>query len=312
MDYQAYLTQLLRVFWLRPETALFRCTDCCLAEEWITSADKSRSVDLGCGDGLLSFIMAGGRLPDYDAYLDVTALADHRRGADIFDSPATTAPALDRSGQRYSFQYGVDHKAGLLSKAASLGDFYRHTVQHDLNEPLPFEDGSISFAFSNVLYWLDDLQSILADWRAKLAPGGRLLVFVPNHDFKRKAWLYFDAPHVGRHAYLNYLDRGYAKLIRHCYDDETWRSMFDQAGLTVRHHRSYLTEAATEIWNVGTRPIAPLLIGMANHLSTGQREACRGEWVDFFASFFGPVIEAELGERPATERCLFHMYVLMP
>jgi hypothetical protein len=53
-----YLSQLLKIHWLRPETALWRTFDCMLME---TYGDiKGRSIDLSCGEGTMSFVMAGG------------------------------------------------------------------------------------------------------------------------------------------------------------------------------------------------------------------------------------------------------------
>ncbi|MFB2605609.1 methyltransferase type 11, partial [Rhizobium phaseoli] len=52
------LEQLLSVFWLRPETAIWRYLD---IEAMKSFEFEGRSLDFGCGDGLFSFIRAGGR-----------------------------------------------------------------------------------------------------------------------------------------------------------------------------------------------------------------------------------------------------------
>ena len=48
--------QLLNAFGLRPETAMWREIDICAMRSFEFS---SPSLDLGCGDGLFSFIRAG-------------------------------------------------------------------------------------------------------------------------------------------------------------------------------------------------------------------------------------------------------------
>lgn len=302
-----YLDELLRLFWLRPETALWRACDCALMHDVRLTG---RAADLGCGDGTLSFVMAGGRFPaGYDVFETVQGLSGYRRGSDIFNAKAGGKLAVDARRLRHRFAWGLDHKAGLLSKAARLG-LYENTKVHDLDKPLPLPDGSLDWAFSNILYWLEDAEGTLAGWKKALAPRGRVALFVPDGSFPDKAWLYYRAPHSGARKHLNYLDRGYAPLIKHCYEDARWRRLFDAAGYRVVSHRPYLTDAVMEVWNVGTRPIAHLLIDMSKRLSPKDRKAARAEWVKFFKDFFAPIVREEVSKRPRDGEAAFHFYVL--
>ena len=52
------LRELLNVYWLRPETALWRSIDIEIMKDFEING---KSLDLGCGDGVLSFIRAGGK-----------------------------------------------------------------------------------------------------------------------------------------------------------------------------------------------------------------------------------------------------------
>ena len=63
-----FLKNQLNVNWLRPETALWRSIDSTL----ITKHEiKAPSLDLGCGNGIHSFITAGGNFSlDYDSYMN--------------------------------------------------------------------------------------------------------------------------------------------------------------------------------------------------------------------------------------------------
>jgi len=303
-----YLTQLLNVHWLRPETALWRSFDCLLAERYVSMA--GRSIDLGCGDGTLSFIMAGGRIADYDAFRDIGELQAFNQGADIYNVKSSSNLNVDQSELRYRYDYGVDHKGGLIDKAAHLGDFYANTQVQDLNTSLPFEGGSFDSAFSNILYWLNDLDVVLTEWRRILSSKGKMVLFVPGETFKEKAWLYYSAPHQEGHRYLNFFDRGYASLIHHCYGQAKWCGLFEDNGFSVVHHENYLTDSVMELWNIGTRPIAPLLISMSSKLSSDDRASCKADWVEYFREFLKPVIEGELDSNPHEERCAFHFFVL--
>jgi SAM-dependent methyltransferase len=266
-----YLGQLLSIHWLRPETALWRTFDCLLMHPYVFGG---KAADLGCGDGTLSYVMAGGRIPTYDAYGQVTAVKDYREGADIYNMTVEeeNVLALDNSALRYSYTYGIDHKEGLISKARQLRGFYEQTIVHDLNKPLSLEEGCFSAAFSNVLYWLDDLDAILADWARILTRSGRLFLFVPNKCFKEKAWFYYLAPHTGDKRYYNFFDRGYNTLIKHCYTMQEWEVLFLHNGFHIVQHEKYLTDPVMDIWNIGMRPIAPLLINMSSNLLNEKKE----------------------------------------
>lgn len=303
-----YLKALLDIHWLRPETALWRCFDCVLAEQH--APITGRSVDLGCGDGTLSYVMAGGQIEGYDVFLDVAGLQNYNNGADIYNAVPSAQLKVNNSKLRHRYEYGVDHKDGLIAKARRLGGFYNTTLVQDLNRTLPFEDNSFDTAFSNVLYWLADLDAVLSEWRRLLSDSGRLILFVPGEHFKAKSWLYYEAPHQGGRRYLNFFDRGYAQLIHHCYSSTRWSSLFESNGFGIRFHQAYLTDPVMEVWNLGTRPIAPLLIGMANRLDPFERERSKTEWVEYFHSFLRPLIESELDSDAKEENCAFHFYVL--
>lgn len=303
-----YLTQLLEMHWLRPETALWRSFDCLLAGRHASVSGKA--VDLGCGDGILSYVMAGGRLENYDVFLDVDDLQNYNGGADIYNVVPATQLRFNHSGLRYRYEYGVDHKDGLIAKAGRLGGFYHKTLVQDLNRELPFADNSFDTAFSNILYWLEDLDCVLPEWRRILTDKGKLTLFVPSENFKAKSWLYYTAPHQGGRRYLNFFDRGYAQLIHHCYSSAKWSALFETHGFEIRHHQPYLTDPVMEIWNIGTRPIAPLLIGMANRLAPAERVRSKAEWVEYFRKFLTPMIEGELESGVTEEQCAFHFYVL--
>jgi len=304
-----YLEQLLSVHWLRPETALWRIFDCLLMHDCNLAG---QSIDLGCGDGTLSYIMAGGKIGNFDAYTHLTSLQSFNQGADIYNTKVSPdyIPDIDDTHLRGSYFYGVDHKEGLISKAGRFSSFYQNTMVHDINNRLPFDDGYFSNAFSNVLYWLDDLNKVLADWNRILSDSGKLMIFVPNKNFKEKAWLYYSAPHEGRKRYYNFFDRNYNSLIKHCYSHDEWEELFVRNGFKVIRHVKYLTDIVMEVWNIGTRPISPLLINMAENLIPAKRKEIKTEWIEYFKSFFLPIVLGELGKNPREGEYAFHFYIL--
>ncbi|HLP97553.1 MAG TPA: methyltransferase domain-containing protein [Sideroxyarcus sp.] len=303
-----YLTQLLQIHWLRPETALWRTFDCLLMEKY--GGISGRAVDLGCGDGTMSFVMAGGVVDEYDVFMDVGELQNYNAGADIYNQNTNIQLKTRQNKLRYTYEWGVDHKQGLIDKAKRFAPFYHKNLVHDLNKKMSFEDGCFDSAFSNILYWLDDMDATLSEWRRILRTQGKLFLFVPNFNFKDKSWLYYSAPHMGDRKYLNYFDRGYNSLIHQCYGTDEWSAIFQKNGFDIVDHHLYLTNPVMDVWNIGTRPIAPLLINMASKLPMEARKETKAEWIDYFYRFFAPIIEGELDRKVSENDAAFHFFVL--
>ena len=304
----SYLDQLLKIHWLRPETAVWRTFDCLLMEKY--GDIKGCSADLGCGDGTMSFIMAGGLLGAYDVFLDVGDVKNYKDGSDIYNQLTDISIESDQRYVRYAFEWGVDHKAGLIDKAKRFHPFYTNNLIFDLNKKLPFESEYLDSAFSNILYWLDDIGGVLSEWNRTIKKNGRIHLFVPNANFKEKAWLFYSAPHLGENKYLNYFDRGYNSLIHHCYTRADWENIFQTNGFEVVGHHPYLTKPVMDIWNIGTRPIASLLINMASKLDHAARSEVKQEWVNYFADFFMPIIDGEFEREVPENETAFHFFVL--
>ena len=303
-----YLSQLLKIHWLRPETALWRTFDCMLMDKY--GDIKGRSIDLGCGDGTMSFVMAGGTIEEYDVFMDVDDVHKYNAGADIYNQNKKIRPMLGMNNLRYTFEWGVDHKHGLIDKAKRFAPFYENIQLLDLNNSIPFEDGHFDSAFSNILYWLNDMDVTLSEWNRVLNADGKLFLFVPNANFKEKAWLYYSSPHAGDNRYLNYFDRGYNSLIQQCFDRNKWTHIFERNSFEVVDHHLYLSNPVMDIWNIGTRPIVPLLIDMASKLSFENRNEAKAEWVDYFAKCFQPIVEEEFDRRVSEYEAAFHFFVL--
>jgi len=304
----SYLSQLLQIHWLRPETALWRTFDCLLMERF--GKIDGKSIDLGSGDGTMSYLMAGGLIKNYDVFQDVGKLQDYNAGADIHNQAPLFDFEIDNKKLRYGFEWGVDHKEGLISKAKRFSGFYKNTAVLDLNNDLPFEGEYFDSAFSNILYWLIDIDKVLSQWHRVLKKNGKLFLMVPTATFKEKAWLYYSAPHSENKKYLNYFDRGYGPLIHHCYDASQWRNYFKKNNFSVLDHHLYLTDPVMDVWNIGTRPIAPLLIRMANALPSDTRDEMKAEWIDYFGKFLSPIIEGEFERKVGEAEAAFHFFIL--
>ena len=84
-------------------------------------------------------------------------------------------------------------------------------------------------------------------------------------------------------------------------DRATWEGRFGAAGLQIESATPFVTPTHARIWDIGLRPIAPLLVKMTASLSPENRLAIKREWVDLFIDLLSPICDPafDLGGEPA-------------
>lgn len=270
------------------------------------------SLDLGCGDGVFSFIRAGGVFaPDFDALDEAVALDRFFENVDVFDAPVGARKPLVALAPSYRVDVGFDAKPNLLEKAARL-DFYRRLHGGNANQPLPFEARSFNTVFSNILYWLEDPGAALTEIARVLRDGGQACVMLPNETFPR--FSYYSQLYVSTGdpawQFLTQLDRGrFTDNVRHARAGAAWEALFATAGLRVLSHTQHLSKTIVQMWDIGLRPLFPVLRRLADGVAPGARASIKAEWVAILQQFLAPIVamDARLGQGAAPA---FHCYVL--
>lgn len=198
---------MLSVYWLRPETALWRSLDIEAMKEF---SFLSPSLDLGCGDGIFSFIRAGGEFDiAFDAFQSMDKLDLYFEGVDVFNSFSQDINPKIIKACDYRIDYALDNKESLLKKAKTLG-IHNNFILSNANKRLPFEDNFFSSIFSNIVYWLDNTVNILQEIKRVLKPKGRCCVMLPNKTFPESTF-YFNMcvkKQNKNFLFLEKLDRG--------------------------------------------------------------------------------------------------------
>jgi SAM-dependent methyltransferase len=302
------LKQLLNVYWLRPETALWRSIDILAMESF---QFKSPSLDLGCGDGLFSFIRAGGCIgQSFDAFQSVTGLKDFFSNHDVYDSPKAVNPGIVRK-PGYRIDVGFDHKENLLRKARTLG-LYRKLALGDANSRLPFDDDQFNSVFSNIVYWLNDPTAVFGEIRRILRPKGRCCVMLPNRTLPEFSFYYslFIKGRRKEFAFLELLDRGrFAENIKQAKSADQWTRIIDRAGLKVVSLRQYLSKTVVQAWDVGLRPLFPVLCRMTASMDARSLLRIKKDWIATFEVFLEPLMRLDSllkqGREPG-----FHCFIL--
>jgi len=297
-----YLKEHLNVWWLRPESAL-----CDAIASTVVSRHKIEppSLDLGCGNGIFSFITAGGDFSiDYDWFINVD-VEGFWENKDIYDT--CKVDKLEKciiKKPEYTFTDGLDYKTSLLTQARGLG-LYENLISHDANQTLPFKDLQFKTVFSNILYWLNDPLASLREINRVLQNGGRALLCIPNLKFTEYCFTF--SWKEKKSPLLQKLNRGRSDVMQWFASYDEFSMLVKDAGFSVVDHSYYWSRLTLTIWDIGLRPISPYLIKMANKLSPEDRRDIKLEWLDTLFELLLPLYEMEMNSK---EEGGFHLFAL--
>lgn len=302
------LQRFLQAYWLRPENAFWMT----LRSEVLRPCPRAHpSIDVSCGDGVFSFLHGGGVFdPDFDVFQSVAGLDRVRAGhADMFDhlseefQPQITAPPVDR------YDVGTDAKPSMLAKAERLS-FYGRLVEHDNNNPLPFDDGTFQTVYCNAAYWVENIDGFLSELRRITQPGGSIILHV-KLDSMRRFTLDAHRSRLGD-RFLDVIGRGRMETWPSLADRATWESRFRAAALHVHSATPFVTRTHAHVWDIGLRPIAPLLVRMTQSLAPATRSSIKREWVDLFCDLLEPLCHFSFDLLGAEDEAAEIQYVLTP
>lgn len=296
---EARLRRFLQAYWLRPENALWMALRSEALDDCVWTGP---SADISCGDGVFSFLNAGGSLdPAFDVFQSASTAHPSPR-ADMFDYVADHyRPPIIQSPD-FRITTGTDHKPALLTKAARLG-FYHETVESDNESPLPFADQQFQTIYCNSAYWVRDIDGFLGELRRICAPGGTVILQV-------KLRALFDYTLRGFRGllgerFLDIIDRGRAGSWPTVADETQWEGRFERAAFSVIQKKPIASATHAHIWDVGLRPVAPMLVRMTAALTPQTRASIKNDWVDLMCDlllpFFDPTLDLNANDRPPAE-----------
>lgn len=266
---------------------------------------KKPIIDIGCGDGSFSFTNFGGKVDlSFDVYRSIKDTSGFFKGVDIHNQSLQIKPKIIRKA-KMKIDVGLDWKENLLKKANEF-KLYEKFIQHDSNNPFPFEDEQFETIFSNTFYWINDIEDILKEAKRICAQNGKIVIFVPDKKFKDS--LVYNQFLKGGYAWAKILDRGIYNNIKHCYTLSKWKTIFSKVSLKIELHSNYATENLTKIWSIGMRPYSPFIIEMANKLGLSDRTKIKKRVISEIFPILRSYLDFEMS-RIGKNNC-FHMFAL--
>ena len=286
-----YLKEHLNVWWLRPEQSVWDARASEIAEPF---KPQGLSLDLGCGNGLYSFISAGGSIGEgYDWFVHARSHG-FAKNKDSYDVPLRLDPSRHiLRAPRYHFDFALDHKPNLLAQAGRLG-LHKTLKQGDGNAPLPFADGELKAVYSNILYWLNAPRTRFKDIGRVLSRGGRAILCLQDPSFKKICESY--QWRAKRSDLLRMLNRGRAECSYWTTTLSGIAAYAKPADLRIVHHERYLSPRTLRFWDVGLRPLFPPLLEMTRRLEARDRREVKALWMETTLPLMREMLELERKE----------------
>ena len=296
------LREFLNAFWLRPEVALIKTHEYLALQEFEFTEP---SLDLGCGDGIFSFISAGGRFgSDFDMYQNVALTEQFFQGADVFDhfDPNQFKVDINKYPEK-KITYGLDHKASLLEKAKGL-KLYEETIVADGNKAIPLPDQSLNTIFCNIIYVLDT-DVLFPEFHRILRRGGKVILQLPESSSEQSMVYHLYKEHGWEWARL--IDRNkYATTFtgEHEYNRDYWDKKIERANFRIAKQVDLRPDLVHKMWDIGLRPLFPALMEMYKRLAGEDRREVKKVWVDTLYEVLLHFCEPEwmyegMGSKPA-------------
>ena len=300
-------SQLLNLYWLRPETALWRELD---IRAMCDFKVVSPSLDLGSGDGIFSFVRANGQINNkYDVFQNIS-INGYFDNKDVYDHDENEIKNFDIiSKTNYSFDYGLDLKKSLLNKSEKLG-IYKNLIEGNILNKLPFESSSFNSIFSNILYWIPDINFVLSEINRVLKPNGTLCIMLPDKQFAEYSFYnthYFKNKNQNW-KFLKYIDRGrHSSNIKQLKHENEWIELLTKFNFEIISHNKHLRMPASRIWDIGLRPIFPILHKMVNLIDEKNKFEIKNEWIELCKLFLNPILEIDKND---TSKPAFHCFII--
>lgn len=245
--------ELLSLYWLRPETALFSFMESSLINRFRGKYLNYPVLDLGCGDGMFFALAFGSRInKKYDNF----EIIDFSK-ADPYDAyEKLPSDFFVKKCEKIGF--GIDIKENSVKRAKDL-EVYEDVKLGDIRS-LPFGEESIGSVYSNMLDDIktEDLKIVLEEVHRVLKEGGYFVFTSPTENFKDFLFYYNRAKELEKKGdlpasklFMEY-DRGRSEWDARSL--EFWKKLFNETSFELVEYIQYADNDFLKFWDTGFRP----------------------------------------------------------
>ncbi len=301
------LKEYTNMYFLRPENAIGAYRRALAINNNAMSWEKGMNMDISCGDGVFSYIAAGGKFNEFfDMFINVdenSINALHiNRETDIFNNNYENYENLGeivKTKPRYYFSIGTDWKQSLLDKSERIG-LYDKLILQDNNKILAVETESIDNIYTNSIYWVDDIDLHIQEIYRVLTENGSVLLQIKTNEIVNIHPVNLDLG-IFSSSSLNIIDRGRLKSWKSIKKIEWWLKKFETNGFKVEAVKPTFTKEQIMAWHYGFRPFAHTLIKVFNKLSIKERTENKKEIIESLFPIIADLAKLEPSKKDAFE-----------
>jgi len=257
--------ELLYAYWLRPESALFRFVEAKILLGMKKKYLKYPVLDLGCGDGIFTSILFGGKInKNYDSYSGVDFSQN-----DVFNTKAAI-PKDFFERKPPAIGFGLDIKENSAENARKLGVYDR--VETGDARHLPFPNGSASSVFSNIIDDVKekDLMQVFSEASRVLKKTCINVFTVPTENFKK--YLFYsnranDFRKKGKmKEYARFIGMDRGRSLWQGIPEKKLKNILGKTSFKMEKKIEYAGPEFIQLWDTGFRPFFHHLIALRNML----------------------------------------------
>lgn len=255
------------LYWLKPVDIVWDSVNAYHIQKMIN--DNDTLLDLGCGDGLCSALMFGGKLPiEYDRFLNVKPTSQkiqEEQFGDIYSDPVESK-YLEKEAKR-KIEYALELKEHHIKVAKSLNLY--DEIKQGRFENIPFQNKLVDKVFSIfAFYWGDDMDRQMHEVYNVLKDDGEFIVNLPSEHLydMHLAKKMSDESNISNELkdFYEEMDGGRRKLTtRYSKSIPEWKEYFKKYNFEIEEVIPVVNEVMFTMQDISQRPFLPAFFKMA-------------------------------------------------
>lgn len=274
--------EIVRLYWLRPESALFRFVEAKILHKYINKYMLYPMLDMGCGEGLFTSILFGARINEaYDNYesIDMDQNDPYNRYTEVAGDFLVSRPS--------PIGVGIDIKENSVRKARDLA-VYDSVDTGDIRN-LPYDDSSFLSVFANMIDDIkdSDLEMVFNEACRVLKSDGCFVFTTPNEKFLDYMYYYNKKDKIDILKY----DKGRSEWIPRA--KSLWIELSDKFGFKMLDYVEYGDRNLISFWDTGFRPLFGNLLELRARLKSHGLLEVRNVWVEIMKAYLYQFAETQ-------------------